>query len=206
MNNEPMSAADIISKVFTNIDKASVENTNALFNAWRETVKKVNVYGEKLVAHTKIIDLKNSTLLVETDHPGWSQILQMNENFIIRGLNWKVPELAVKNLMIRLEGSGANFYDVKTREKENASYSQTAHASESVFTGEKYSTFMEKSASSKNSLAGETISANRMTSDNEKISSDDKKSSSSKTDYAKKLPQEILAKFENMKKNFSEKV
>lgn len=186
MNNEPMSAADIISKVFTNIDKASVENTNALFNAWRETVKKVNIYGEKLVAHTKIIDLKNSTLLVETDHPGWSQILQMNENFIIRGLNWKVPELTVKNLMIRLEGSGANFYDVKTN-----------------VTGEVAKSDLQVT---EKSLVGENVSVRRMTSANEKISSDDKKSSSSKTDYAKKLPQEILAKFENMKKNFSEKV
>lgn len=185
MNNEPMSAADIISKVFTNIDKASVENSNALFNAWRETVKKVNVYGEKLVAHTKIIDLKNSTLLVETDHPGWSQILQMNENFIIRGLNWKVPELAVKNLMIRLEGSGANFYDVKTRENSNS--------------GKKDLPVTNQSESSKNSPANETISTSQMTSDNENIATGE-------IDYAKKLPPEILEKFENMKKNFSEKV
>lgn len=185
MNNEPMSAADIISKVFTNIDKASVENTNALFNAWRETVKKVNVYGEKLVAHTKIIDLKNSTLLVETDHPGWSQILQMNENFIIRGLNWKVPELAVKNLMIRLEGSDAHFYDVETRENSNSS--------------KKDLPVTNQLAGGKKTQDSETISANRTTSANEDMVAGE-------IDYAKKLPQEILAKFENMKKNFSEKV
>lgn len=116
MYNEAMSAADMITRVFENIDKATIEKTNRFLVAWRETVAKINGYGEKLVAHTKIVDLKNGVLLVETDHPGWSQILQMNENFIVRGLNMKVPDSKIKNLMIRLEGSDAKLHSVSYEE------------------------------------------------------------------------------------------
>lgn len=109
MTSEPMSAAEIITKLFSNIDKANIEKSNELNKAWKETILKINSYGEKLSAHTKIIDFKNHSLLVETDHPGWSQILQMNESFIIKGINWKIPDLNVKSMMIRLEGSDVNF-------------------------------------------------------------------------------------------------
>lgn len=122
MSDDLMSAADMITRVFSNIDRASIEKATKLFSAWKETVLKINGYGEKLAAHTKVIDLKNGVLLVETDHPGWSQILQLNEDFIIRGLNWKAPKLGVKNLMLRLEGSEANFsaanYDDLVRESQ----------------------------------------------------------------------------------------
>lgn len=116
MHNEMMSAADMVVRLFENIDRAQLEKTNALFRAWKETVSKINGYGEKLVAHTKIIDVKNGTLLIETDHPGWTQILQMNENFVIRGLAMKVPQANITNLMIRLEGSDASFCSVSYEE------------------------------------------------------------------------------------------
>lgn len=123
MNNEPMSAAEMITKLFSNIDKANIEKSNELNKAWKETILKINSYGEKLSAHTKIIDFKNGSLLVETDHPGWSQILQMNESFIIKGLNWKIPNLGIKSMMIRLEGSDVNFtpvdYDAALKKGQN---------------------------------------------------------------------------------------
>lgn len=110
MNNEPITAADMITRVFSNISKNQLEESNSLFNAWSDTVSKIDGYGEKLAAHTKVIDLKNGTLLVETDHPGWTQILQVYENFIIKGMQWKAPELSIKTLAYRLEGSNARLH------------------------------------------------------------------------------------------------
>lgn len=102
----PISAADMITRVFSNIDPDSVGRTNALFRAWDETVRRVRPYGERLAAHTGVIDLRNGVLTVETDHPGWSQVLMMSEDFIVRGMGWRVPDLGIRRIEVRLGRGG----------------------------------------------------------------------------------------------------
>jgi hypothetical protein len=107
MINDPsvITAADMITQVFSHIDKAEVENSSKLLGTWKSVVSKVHKYGEKLAAHTELIELKNGILLVETDHPGWIQILQLYSKFILIGLGRAVPELKISSLAFRLKGS-----------------------------------------------------------------------------------------------------
>ena len=79
-----ITAADMITQVFSSIDKSSVENSSKLLGTWKNVLLKVHKYGERLAAHTELIDLKNGILLVETDHPGWIQIMQLYSKFILR--------------------------------------------------------------------------------------------------------------------------
>jgi hypothetical protein len=115
-----ITAADMITQVFSNIDKSSVENSSKLFGTWKNVLLKVHKYGERLAAHTELIDLKNGILLVETDHPGWIQIMQLYSKFILTGLQNALPELHILSLAFRLKGSDAslcgNSYDDQIRE------------------------------------------------------------------------------------------
>jgi hypothetical protein len=138
-NEEAVSCADMILHVFSNIEEKDANSSNKLFNIWHDVVSNVNGYGEKLVAHTKLIDLKNGILLVETDHPGWIQILQIYSKFIITGINRKIPFLKIKSLAYRLEGSNASLCGVdyeSTLKKEQQKMNKKIEEEEKAY--EKY--------------------------------------------------------------------
>jgi hypothetical protein len=102
-----ITAADMITQVFSNIDKEDVDNNNKLIGTWKSVISKVHKYGEKLSVHTELVELKNGILLIETDHPGWIQILQLYSKFILTGLGRAVPELKISSLAFRLKGSNS---------------------------------------------------------------------------------------------------
>ena len=75
--NEIFQMNGIVTNVFDEVMNR-YNNKNSLSNIWEEVIKKIYNYGSKLSGHTKVIDLKNGILLIESDHPGWNQILQIN--------------------------------------------------------------------------------------------------------------------------------
>lgn len=115
-----ISAADMITKVFSNIDKSELQNSNKLFNVWNSVVSKAGNYGDRLAEHTHPVDLKNGVLLVEADHPGWIQTLQLYSKFVVTGLNRTLPDLKITSIAFRLAGSDASLcagesYDEKMK-------------------------------------------------------------------------------------------
>ena len=83
MNDDGMiSAADMMMKQFGILSQ--VNEANKIHNVWRDVVSKVKPFGaddsdekripigERLAGNTRVIDLKNGVLLVETDHPGFN--------------------------------------------------------------------------------------------------------------------------------------
>lgn len=123
MSDEVMNMSQIISNAFKNIRCEDVENVNKLFDVWKEilfSIKGAGSFnnpgnrfeGQNLFDHSRIIDLKNGMLLVEADHPGWIQLLQMHKNYILTGLRKKVPELKISNMVFKLKGAGGELADV----------------------------------------------------------------------------------------------
>ena len=109
-----MTCADMITRVFTNIERKDLERSNKVFGAWRRTVESIRPNGANLAAHSSIIDLKNGILLIEADHPGWIQLLQLRQKYILTGLRRLVPDLSIQSLAFRLRGSSAALHDVAT--------------------------------------------------------------------------------------------
>lgn len=114
--NEVINCADMITRVFSNIDVNSLENATKLTSIWKTVVRGIKntrdeFYGDKIAAHSDVIDLKNGQLLIETDHPGWIQVMQLHQKFIIRGLNMKLPDLKISSLVFRLKGNDAVLFD-----------------------------------------------------------------------------------------------
>ena len=119
-DNKIISCQDMMLKV-GNISTSSVNNANEIFSVWKKVVSKVHSYkdesedsekripiGERLAGNTRVIDLKNGVLLVETDHPGWIQYLKIYQKFIINGLKMNLPSLKINSLAFRVAGSNAN--------------------------------------------------------------------------------------------------
>lgn len=109
--SEPYRKIDeIISNIFENISTDKMNDNLNMISSWKSVLMSINSRTNKnianlLVSHTKVIDLKNGVLLIETDHPGYIQTLQMYNSYILKGLKQKVPELEIKTLSFRLKGS-----------------------------------------------------------------------------------------------------
>jgi len=98
---------------------------NELPGVWKKVVSKVHSYanesensekrmpiGERLAGNTRVVDLKNGILLIETDHSGWIQYLKMYQKFIITGLKRELPNLKISTFAFRITGSKAALNDV----------------------------------------------------------------------------------------------
>lgn len=110
-----MSASEMISRVFSNITRNDIENGNKVISTWRKTVESINPNGPNIAAHSTVVDLKNGVLLIEADHPGWIQLLQMHKKYILTGLNRNIKELKIDTLAFRLKGSNFQLSDEQTK-------------------------------------------------------------------------------------------
>ena len=117
MNDKIMTCSDLMLKV-TELTNES----NKLNSVWRKVVSKVNStqrgdnvipIGERLAGNTRIIDLKNGILLIETDHSGWIQYLKFYQKFIITGLKREIKDLKISSFAFRLSGSDALLHEAK---------------------------------------------------------------------------------------------
>ena len=113
MNNQIISAADMMLQA-ANI---GTSEANEICNVWKKVVSGVRSYkhesedsekripiGERLAGNTRVIDLKNGVLIVETDHPGWIQYLKIYQKFIINGLKMNLPNFKISSLAFRVAG------------------------------------------------------------------------------------------------------
>ncbi len=112
-DNKIFTAADMMNFV-TNLDSIGGKE---LPNIWKKVVSKIgkkndddeNIsLGEKLAANSHVVDFKNGILLVEVNHSGWIQYFKFNQKFILKGLNWSLPDFKINSLAFRLSGSNVN--------------------------------------------------------------------------------------------------
>ena len=84
MNKKTQKADSIISSIFSDIGY-SLKEANKTVSIWNKvllSIKSSKIDGSQLADHSKILDLKNGILIVETDHPGRIQLFQMYKNYI----------------------------------------------------------------------------------------------------------------------------
>ena len=97
MQNEINKLSDLINAYLGNFEKIKVfEDSKVMdiYSSW------ASIVGEKQAAHSKLIDIKHQTAIIETDHTGWSQQLLLNKRYIIRNFQKKYPQLEIKNISV----------------------------------------------------------------------------------------------------------
>ena len=102
MNSDYKDTKELVTRLFENIDNKN--KPVQMVNAWKEIVSSIYENGPRIADHSRLVDYKNGVLLVETDHSGWTQLLQINSNYILKGLRMRFPQLVIKSLNYRMRG------------------------------------------------------------------------------------------------------
>jgi predicted nucleic acid-binding Zn ribbon protein len=69
-------AGDILGDYMRGLHLNMENGYSSVFNSWG------NIAGEDMISHSSVKDLNNGILLVEADHPGWIQLLQIRKKKI----------------------------------------------------------------------------------------------------------------------------
>jgi hypothetical protein len=82
---------------FFDADKLSRgEKVSSFFASWASLV------GPRLAAHSRVMDVHNGLLVIEAEHPGWIQLLQMRQSGILEDVARRYPELGLRGIVFRL--------------------------------------------------------------------------------------------------------
>lgn len=170
----------------------SLPQNNELPSVWKNVVSKIhsNYYesensekrmpiGERLAGNTRVVDLKNGILLIETDHSGWIQYLKFYQKFIITGLKRALPDLKINSLAFRIAGSEALLHEMNKKIETDAINEMKQKIEENE---KKIDEYYANNNSEKN-----------QNSENVEITENNEKNSN--------LPPELLEKFESLKKS-----
>jgi hypothetical protein len=77
------------------------ERYSEFFSSWPALV------GPRLAAHSHVADVDKGLLVVEAEHPGWIQLLQMRQSGILEDVARRYPELRLRGIVFRLSGQGS---------------------------------------------------------------------------------------------------
>lgn len=66
-----------------------------LFAAWR------TVAGESLADHCRIADVKDGTVLLDVDHPGWMQMVQLRKPALLAAARKAAPRARIEDIKVR---------------------------------------------------------------------------------------------------------
>ena len=138
MNSEDFSvqsASDLLNNFFTDVLSFSSEKAfsaaegGSLERGWKKVLFSVHGYGEekdigeKLAAHSRIIDLKNDVLFLETDHSGWIQLFGLYKKRILAALKKEFPELKINGFSFTLkktkQAASTELRNITVEEKEH---------------------------------------------------------------------------------------
>lgn len=75
-------------------DQAELYHT--VFSAWEQIV------GERIAAHSEVKDIDNGIVLVQVDHPGWIQMIQLRQTQFVQSLRRRYPDLNIRGLRLQL--------------------------------------------------------------------------------------------------------
>lgn len=60
----------------------------------------IDIVGQDLAVHSKVVDLKGPTLYVQADHSTWAQILTLRRGSILQAITKHYPELGLKKIVV----------------------------------------------------------------------------------------------------------
>jgi predicted nucleic acid-binding Zn ribbon protein len=89
-------AGELLAALLDQQTLGAAREYSALFSSWR------SIAGDTFAAHSWIRELEHSILLVEADHPGWIQMLQIKEKDLLDALRRRFPDQRIAGISFRL--------------------------------------------------------------------------------------------------------
>jgi hypothetical protein len=90
--------SSLLSSFFNEDKLRRGEEASSFFSSWPSFV------GPRLAAHSRVADVDKGLLVVEAEHPGWIQLLQLRQSSILEEVARRFPELGLRGILFRLSG------------------------------------------------------------------------------------------------------
>ena len=113
MQNDVKKLSELILNYLDKVGLFEQSKVLEVYSSW------ASIVGEKQAAHSKLIDIKHQTAIIEVDHPGWSQQILLNKRHIIRNFQKKYPQLGVKDISVIVLSYHKLSYHFENTEKSN---------------------------------------------------------------------------------------
>lgn len=89
-------AGDILKAFLDSRTAEQADLYHTFFTGWHEVV------GERIAAHSSVKDIQAGIVVVEVDHPGWIQMIQLKQSQFVRALQKRYPNLQIHGLKMQL--------------------------------------------------------------------------------------------------------
>jgi hypothetical protein len=101
-------AGDLLSSFFDKELLKTAQGYSVLFSSWSDLINEQFglKLGDRITGHSRIRELEKFILQIETDHPGWIQILQTRQNQLLAAVRRRFPSLNIRGLSFRLNRDG----------------------------------------------------------------------------------------------------
>jgi hypothetical protein len=93
-------AGDILSTLFDERFMKKAQGYSKLFDSWADITAKNGIASA--ADHSRIKELDRGILLVETDHPGWKQILQTKQSQLLNDFRRRFPDMDISAISLML--------------------------------------------------------------------------------------------------------
>ena len=91
---------DLLAYFFDQKTLTSVHTWAKLFSAWPSIVTKHKIAAAE--SHTRVVEFDRRILLIEAEHPGWIQILQLKQAELLHEFQSRFPDLDIVGISFRL--------------------------------------------------------------------------------------------------------
>jgi len=150
---------EILSTLFDRQFMEKAHEYSKFFDSWEDITAKNGIAAA--AAHSRIKDLDRGIVLVETDHPGWKQILQTKQSKLLNDFRLRFPEMDISGISLLL-GSGkpaqeeAKVENIEKRtEQSHVLEEPPAHAAEPAMQG--YDAIKDEDLKEKLKKLGQTV-------------------------------------------------
>jgi len=93
-------AGDILPTLFDELFMKKAQGYSKLFDSWADITAKNGIASA--AAYSRIKELEKGILLVETDHPGWKQILQTKQTKLLNDFRRRFPDMDISAISLML--------------------------------------------------------------------------------------------------------
>jgi len=93
-NDNFLYAGEIMKDLIDKISTSENQDRYRVFDAWEEIV------GASVAVHVSPSDIRGETLILEADHPGWTQKVLLNQRSILKRIQNKYPQLRIKRIRV----------------------------------------------------------------------------------------------------------
>jgi len=93
-NEEFSQAGDVLKTLFKRLVPEEQAVYSHFFSGWEK------IAGEETAMHVFPRDIVNNVLILETDHPVWSQQIRMRQEGLLKIIHRKYPALEIKKIRV----------------------------------------------------------------------------------------------------------